>query len=137
MSGFFLSTQRYLALVGRILISYIFITSGWGKIFHFVGTAAAMGGKGLPFPEILLVLTILVELGGGLMILLGWHARWAALALFLWLIPVTLVFHRFWGIDPAAVQNQHINFIKNVTIMGGMAYVMAFGSGRLSLTRES
>ena len=70
------------------------------------------------------------------MILLGWHARWAALAFILWLIPVTYTFHAFWGIDPALVQNQMNHFMKNVAIMGGMFYVLAYGSGPFSLCKQ-
>jgi putative oxidoreductase len=129
--------QPYLSLIGRIFLAAIFVMSGWGKVFGFTRTAEMMAGKGLPLASFLLVLTIIIEVAGSLMLLLGWHARWAALALFLWLIPVTLVFHRFWGIDAAQAQGQLIHFMKNTAIMGGMAYVMAFGSGPLSLKRNS
>jgi putative oxidoreductase len=92
-----------------------------------------MASKGMPFSEVLLVGTIIVELGGGLMLLAGWQARIAALAIFLFIIPATLIFHNFWAVDPAQAQGQMIHFMKNVTIMGGMLYVMAFGAGPLSL----
>jgi putative oxidoreductase len=75
------------ALVGRILLAVIFIKSGWGKIGGFEQTAGMMATKGLPFPEVLLVVTILVEFGAGLLLAIGYKARWAALAFALWLIP--------------------------------------------------
>ena len=69
------------ALVGRILLAVIFIKAGWGKIAGFEGTAGYMASKGLPMVQVLLVLTILVELGGGILLAVGWKARWAALVI--------------------------------------------------------
>ncbi|MGH8744680.1 MAG: DoxX family protein, partial [Burkholderiales bacterium] len=114
-------TKQYAPLVGRALLSLIFILSGWGKITGFSGTAAYMASVGVPMSEVLLVPAIIIELGGGLMLLLGWKARWAALAIFLFIIPTTLIFHAFWVADAAQMQNQ-INFMKNLAIMGGMLY---------------
>lgn len=125
--------RRYGPLVGRILMAYIFVVSGWGKIGNFAATAAAMAGKGIPLAEAALVLTIIIELGGGLMLIAGWKARWAAAAIFLWLIPVTLIFHPYWAVEAAQVRAQTIQFNKNLAIMGGMLYLMAFGAGPLSL----
>lgn len=128
--------KPFVPLLGRILLSQIFILSGWHKITGFDQTAAYMASKGMVLVPVFLVLAILIELGGGLMLLLGWHARWAALAFFLFLIPVTLIFHAFWAADPAQLQSQTINFMKNLSIMGGMLYVFAYGSGPLSLRRD-
>jgi len=127
------AAKQYGPLAGRILLSLMFIISGWGKITGFAGTAGYMASKGMPFPQLLLAGAIVVELGGGLMLLFGWKARLAALAMFLFIIPTTLIFHNFWAADPAQVQGQTIHFMKNLTIMGGMLYVMAFGAGPLSL----
>ena len=127
------AVKQYGPLVGRILLSLMFIISGWGKITGFAGTAGYMASKGMPFPELLLSVAIAIELGGGLMLLFGWKVRLAALAIFLFIIPATLVFHNFWAADPAQAQGQMIHFMKNLTIMGGMLYVMAFGAGPLSL----
>lgn len=118
-------------LAGRILLSVIFIIAGWKKLTGFEGTLGYMASKGLPFTELLLVLTIIIELGGGLLILLGWQARWAALAIFLFLIPVSIIFHPFWA-DP----EQFNSFFKNLAIMGGMAYIVSYGSGPLSLGKS-
>ena len=124
------------ALAGRILLAVIFIKAGYGKIGGFEGTAGYMASKGLPMVQVLLVLTILVELGGGLLLAIGYKARWAALAIFLFLIPVTLMFHPFWGIPPEQVQNQMNHFLKNVAIMGGMLMVFAFGPGAYSVDKR-
>ena len=128
-------TKQYAPLIGRILLALIFIISGFGKITGFAATAGYMAGHGLPMPQVLLIATILIELGGGLMIALGWQARWAALAIFLFIIPTTLIFHPFWVADAAQMQNQ-INFMKNLAIMGGMLYIMAYGSGPYSLGKK-
>lgn len=125
-----------MALVGRILLAAIFIISGFAKISGFEGTAGYMASKGLPMPQVLLAITIVIELGGGLMIAAGFKARWAALVFFLWLIPVTFVFHKFWGIDAAQVQNQMNHFLKNVSIMGAMLLLFAYGPGAYSVDKR-
>jgi putative oxidoreductase len=122
--------------LGRIFLALLFVVSGVGKITGYAATAALMASKGLPMVDILLPLTIAVELGGGLLLALGWKARWAAAALFLFLIPTTLIFHQFWGIDPKLVQMQKIHFLKNVAIMGGMLLVLAIGAGAWSVDRR-
>jgi len=127
--------QPWGLLAGRILLAYIFVVAGYGKIVGFAGTTGYMASKGLPMVEVLLVATIAIELVGGLMLAVGWKARWAALAFFLWLIPVTLVFHAFWGVPQDQVMMQTIQFQKNLAIMGGMLFVVFCGPGRLSLDR--
>lgn len=124
--------QNFAALAGRILLALIFIISGYGKIGGYAGTAGYMASKGLPLVDVLLPLTILIEFGGGLLIAFGWKARWAAAVIFLFLIPVTLVFHNPAGLAPAEAQQQMINLLKNLSIMGGMLGLFAFGPGRFS-----
>ena len=129
-----MNDQRdFAALVARVLLAVIFIYSGFGKITGFAGTAGAIAGKGLPMSELLTACTIAVELGGGLLLVIGWKARWAALAIFLFLIPTTLLFHNFWASPPEQLVAQRTNFLKNVAIMGGMLMVWAFGPGRYAL----
>ena len=122
-------------LFGRCLLGLIFIVAGWGKIMGYAGTAGYMASKGMPLVPLLLPLTICLELGCGLMLVFGWHARLAAFILFLFIIPTTLIFHNFWAAPPAQVQNQMNNFLKNLAIMGGMLYVVVFGSGPISATK--
>lgn len=124
------------ALVGRILLAQIFIISGAMKIPGFEGTAGYIAAKGLPMPQVLAALTIMLELGGGLMLAAGFRTRWVAIAFFLWLIPTTFIFHKFWGIEAAQVQNQIINFMKNISIMGAMLLVFAFGPGAYSVDKR-
>ena len=124
------------ALIGRILLAVIFIYSGWSKIGGFEQTAAMMASKGLPMAQVLLVITIAIEFGAGILLVIGYQARWAALAFALWLVPVTLVFHKFWDIPVDQVQNQTNHFFKNVAIFGGMLMVFAFGPGRYSVDKR-
>jgi putative oxidoreductase len=123
--------QPWGLLAGRLLLAYIFVDAGYGKIGDgFAGTAKYMAAKGMPMVEVLLVGAIIVELIGGLMLAVGWKARWAAWALFLFIIPTTIIFHPAWA-DPS----QMIQFQKNLAIMGGMLYVAFMGPGRLSLDK--
>ena len=117
---------------GRILIALIFIKSGFGKITGFEGTVGYIASKGLPLPQIGAIIAIIVELGGGILLVVGWKARWAAAAMFVFTAAATLIFHNFWAVPPAEVQNQTINFMKNVSMLGGLLYVVVYGSGPLS-----
>lgn len=126
----------YAPLIGRILLAILFLQSGWHKIFDFEKTANIMASKGIPLPEVMLVLTIVIVLGGGLMLVFGWYARWAALALFLWMIPVTLMYHAYWTAEPAQLINQTNHFLKNLAIMGALLHVIGMGSGPFSLHAE-
>jgi putative oxidoreductase len=124
-----------LALVGRILLGLIFVLSGFKKLMAFSGLVASITGKGLPLPEVLAVLTIAIELGAGLLLVIGWKARWAAFLIFLYIIPVSLVFHNFWAMEGAQAAMNQIAFLKNLSIMGGMLLAAAFGPGRYSLDK--
>lgn len=124
------------ALVARILLAAIFIISGFGKITGFDGTVGYMASKGMPMPQVLLVGAIAVELLGGLLLVAGWKARWVAGAIFLFLIPTTLIFHNPAGLAAAEAQAQTIHLLKNLSIMGGMLMVVAFGPGAWSLDRK-
>jgi putative oxidoreductase len=125
--------KSYGPIVGRILLAFIFVHSGWGKLGGFEKTAGTIAAKGLPLPEVAAAGAIAVELIGGILLIIGWQARWAALALLLFLIPATLIFHNFWTFEGAQFTQQQIQFMKNLCIMGGMLYVMAFGAGPLSV----
>ena len=131
--------KTYAPLVGRFLITFIFLRSAFGKIGNFSGVAGGMAAKGMPYAEFFLVCAITIEIVGGLCVLAGWQARWGALALLIFLIPATLIFHNFWAVDPAQVKelaNQVNHFYKNVTIMGALVFVIGMGSGPLSIGRS-
>jgi putative oxidoreductase len=128
--------NRYGSLIARILIALIFILSGFSKITGFDGTVGYIASKGLPLPQLLAIGAILVELGGGLMLVLGWKARWAAAAMLIFTTLAALIFHNFWAVPPDQMQNQMIHFMKNLSIIGGLLYVVVHGSGQLSLEKK-
>lgn len=136
MHGLCEAVKTYGPLAGRILIAAIFIVSGFGKIGGFEGTVSALAGKGFPLPALGAAGAIAVELIGGILLVIGWQTRWAAAAIFLFMIPTTVLFHNFWAFDAAQQAAQRIHFLKNVAIMGGLLYVMAFGAGPLSIDRR-
>ena len=116
------------ALLGRVLLSVLFIWSGWGKLMAAAATQAYFGKIGLPVPEAAYALTVCVELGGGLLVLAGLFTRPAALVLAAWCIATALVAHTDF-----ADRGQLINFMKNVGLCGGFLHVAAFGAGAFSL----
>ena len=125
--------ERFGPLAGRILIALIFVMSGAGKIAGFAGTVGYIASKGLPLPALGAVAAIIVELGGGLLLIVGWQARLAAAAMFVFTFLAAVFFHDFWAVPADQVQNTMIHFMKNISMMGGLLYVVVHGSGPLSL----
>ena len=118
-------------VIGRVALGLIFIVSGLGKLAGWRGTAAYAASKGVP--EILLVIATVLELVGGVSVILGFKARWGALALLIFLVPVTLVFHNFWALPAAQQQMEMVNFLKNISIGGGLLIVVGRGAGAFSI----
>jgi putative oxidoreductase len=127
--------NTYGPVIGRALIAPLFLLSGFHKITGFSAVAATLAKAGLPFSEVLAVGAIVFELGGGLMVLLGWRARWGAAMLAVFTIAATLLFHDFWAVDAAQYRGQLNHFMKNLAILGGLVYVIAMGSGPFSLRK--
>ena len=124
------------ALVARVLLVALFLLSGFGKIPNFAGTAAYIASKGLPLPALGAAIAIVMEVGVALLVLFGWKARAAALALAAFTVVTGLLFHTYWADADAAVRmGDFINFWKNVSIAGGFLLVFAFGPGRYSFDR--
>ena len=119
-------------LFGRVLLAAMFLLAGAGKPVGFDGLVGYIASAGLPVPQLLALGAMAVDMIGGIMLLLGWKTRWAAAALLIF-TGVTLLFHGFWSAPPDQIQAQMIDFMKNITIMGGFLYVIAFGAGELSL----
>lgn len=118
-------------LASRILLSAIFLYSGTGKIFAFAQTQAFMESMGMHMPGLVLVLAIVFEICGGLSVLLGYLPRLGALALILFLILATIVFHRDFS-----APGQSLQFAKNAAIIGGLLAILAVGGGEFSLRRR-
>jgi len=127
------SIQNFTVLAGRILLGLLFVLSGFGKIAGFEGTVGYIAAQNLPLPAVLAVLTILVELGGGLALVTGFYTRQSALVLAAFTLLTAFVFHAFWAAPEAARMMQQINFLKNLSIAGGMLVLAAFGPGSLSI----
>jgi putative oxidoreductase len=128
--------QRFGPLAGRILIAFIFLFAGFGKVTGFEGTVGYIASKGMPLPELAAIAAIIVELGGSLMLILGWNARVAAAALLVFTGMTALIFHNFWAVPADQAQNQMIHFMKNISMMGGMLFVVIHGSGPISVDNK-
>jgi putative oxidoreductase len=124
-------------LLGRILIALIYLLSGFEKITGFESTVGFIASKGLPLAQYGAIGAIIVELGGGMMLVLGWKARWAAAALLIFTASAGLLFHNFWAVPAAEAPNQMAHFLKNICILGGLLYVVIHGSGAFSIERSA
>ncbi len=127
------SAQNAAALVGRILLAWLFIPAGWSKIAGFAGVTGYIASKGVPLPEVAAAIAIAAELGLGLLLLVGWQARWAALGLAVFVAVITPIFHNFWAMPEAQKMMQMQAFWKNYAVVGGLLVVWAFGPGGWSL----
>ena len=122
-----MDTTRYLPFLGRLLIGLPFAMSGFGKLAAYGQTTAMMAGAGLPLP-LAYAVAVIVELGGGLLLIAGYQVRLAAVALAVFSIAAAASFHNNF-----ADQNQMIHFLKDVMIAGGLLQIAAFGAGAFSL----
>jgi len=128
--------KRFGPLAGRFLLAAIFIFAGFNKFTGLEGTAGYIASKGLPLPSLLAIGAGVVEFFGGLAILVGFKTRWAAGAVLVFTAIAALIFHNFWAVPADQVQNQMIHFMKNISIVGGLLYVVVYGSGPLSIDGE-
>lgn len=128
--------QDGLALLGRILIAVLFIPAGFGKLTGFAGTVGYIGSVGLPLPQVGAALAIVVELGLGLALLVGFKTRLAAFVLAAFTLAASFFFHNYWAVPADKAMVQQLMFMKNVAIAGGLLAFVAFGAGRLSIDRR-
>ena len=115
-------------LVGRVLLSLLFITGGWGKLLGAAATQAMFAELNLPMVEAAWLVAVLVELGGGLLILFGLFTRPVGLVMAVWCVATALIAH-----TNLADGDQEVQFFKNMGLTGGFLYVAAFGAGAWSL----
>jgi putative oxidoreductase len=127
------SLQDTLALIGRIVLAWFFVPAGWGKIAGFAGTVGYATSAGLPMPQVGVAIALAIELIGGLMLLVGFKTRWAALALALFCVVAAFFFHNYWALPEAQQMMQQLNFTKNLAIAAGLLGFAAFGAGRWSI----
>lgn len=129
MNTVFEKLSPWSELAGRFLLATIFIVTGFGKISGFEGTQGYMESMGVPGE--LLPLVIITEIGGGLLIALGFFTRYSALALAGFTLLSAIIFH-----GNIADSSQQIMFLKNLAIAGGFLYLVANGAGRISIDRR-
>ena len=122
------STNSLVPAIGRLLIAALFLLSGLGKIFAPAGTQAYIAAAGLPLPVIAYAIALIAEVGGGLLLLLGYRSRLVALGLAVFTLATALGFHH-----NLADQNQMIHFMKNLAITGGLLQIVGFGAGAISV----
>ena len=123
-----MTATRYLPFAGRLMIGLPFAMSGLGKLAAYGATTALIGAVGLPFPPLAYAVAVVVELGGGVLLVAGYRARVVATALAVFSLATAVSFHNNF-----ADQNQMIHFLKNVMMAGGLLQIAAFGAGALSL----
>ena len=122
-----------LVIVGRVLLALMFVISGTGKLGNVSGTAGYIASAGLPAASLLAVATGLLEVIAGLALMVGFKARWAALALGLFTLLASVLFHAYWSAPPDQQFMQQLMFMKNLAVAGGMFFVAASGAGPASI----
>jgi|SRR5580704_4954672 putative oxidoreductase len=128
--------NRLAALIGRILVAVPFLAFGTMKLADFHGTVGYFAALKIPMTTAAVAAAIIIELLGGLCVVIGFKVRFWAWILFLYLIPVTFVAHNFWTHTGAARMDNELHFIKNIAIMGGLLLLAAFGPGSLSADKR-
>ena len=124
-------------LLGRLLMTYIYITSGLAKVLDWSGNVQYMGTRHLPLIPVLLAIAAVIEIGGSLCLITGYQARWAAFIMFGYTIVLTLIFHNYWSFSGMARGAQETHFRKNLAAAGGLLALTYGGPGRWALGEKS
>ena len=127
------SYKSSVSLIGRVLLALMFIQAGYGKLVGIEGTASYIASVGLPFPALLAVLAGVVELVGGIALVVGFKVRWAGLALALFTLAASVLFHPYWSAPAGQQMIPQLLFMKNLSVIGGLLLVSALGAGPLSM----
>jgi putative oxidoreductase len=128
-----MNVQGFPLLVARILLALMFVLSGISKLTGLEGTAGYIASVGLPAAQLLAIGAGVLEVVAGVLLIVGWQARWAALALAAFTVLASVLFHNFWAMPKEQQFMQQLMFMKNMAIIGGLLFVFAFGAGSLSL----
>ena len=121
---------------GRLMIVYIFITSGIAKAADWSGNVAYMQTRHLPGIPVLLGIAMVIELAGSLCLILGFWTRGAAFIMFLYTTALTILFHNYWAFSGMLRGSQETHFRKNLAIMGGLLILACFGAGKFAVDRK-
>lgn len=124
--------HRYLPVIGRVMIAVLFLLSGFGKAMAPEMTQGYIASAGLPFPMLAYIIAVVVELGGGLLLVAGYQTRYVALVMAAFSVAAAFGFHSNF-----ADQNQMIHFLKNIAMAGGLLQVAAFGAGAFSFDNRA
>ena len=125
------STADLALLIGRILLGYIFVRSGFGKLFDIPGVAATFPPRGIP--AFMAYISVPVEFFGGLALIFGLATRYMALIFVIFMLVATFSSHRYWDFPAAQQRAQEMNFYKNMAMLGGIFFLFVVGPGRLSI----
>ena len=131
-----MNTQGIPVLIGRVLLALMFLLAGISKFAGLEGTAGYIGSAGLPMPQLLAIGTAALEVAGALLLIVGWQARWAALALAAFTLLASVLFHNFWAMPAEQQMMQQLMFMKNLSVVGGLLLVFGLGAGTLSLDQR-
>jgi len=125
------STNDGVLLLGRALICLIFLFSSFGQVTDFAQNVSHVAAAGMPFPQLAIITSIAIQSICGLAILIGFRIRVAAWILFVFLIPTTIMLHKFWGLPSPHLQE--VQFCKNMAIMGGLLFITQLNAGAYSI----
>jgi putative oxidoreductase len=128
-----MNTQGFPMLIARVLLALMFLLAGLSKFGGLEGTAGYIASKGLPMAQLLAIATAALEVVAAVMLIVGWQARWAALALAAFTLLASVIFHNYWALPADQQMMQQLMFMKNLSIVGGLLAVFVFGAGTLSL----
>lgn len=126
-------SQNKITFAARILMAILFLLSGVSKIGDFAGTVGYIASKEQPMPEVGAVIALVVEVGGALALITGFHTRLIALIMAVFTVAAAVFFHNFWAVPAADVIVNQVMFLKNLSITGGLLMFVAFGAGGISL----
>jgi putative oxidoreductase len=121
--------SSFFAFFARIFLAVLFVFSGWAKLTGFEGTVGYVASNGLPVPQLFAALTILIELGGGILLVLGLFSRIAAFIMAGFVLLTIVLVHHFWAMGDAEAAANQLAAMKNLAIAGGLLMVTAFGPG--------
>lgn len=133
MSAVVTANNAAYLLIARITMGILFIVPAIRQITTYQGSVKYFGSLGIPSPEVVVVIAVIIEIVAGAMLIIGWKTRWAAWALIVYVIIATAFAHRFWQFPEAQQFNQLNHFLKNFAVIGGLLYIISFGPGRLSV----
>ena len=131
-----MNPQGFPVLVARVLLALMFLFAGIEKFTGLEGTAGYIASAGLPMPKLLALGAGVIEVAASLMLIVGWQARWAALALAGFTLLASFFFHNFWALPQDQQMTQMLFFFKNIAAIGGLLMVYAFGAGSISLDQR-